>query len=71
MPYVTGSEDYAHFALEVPGLFVFVGSTPRGQDADKAPSNHSPLYFVDESSLEVGVKAMVNVAVDYLNAPRH
>ena len=71
MPYVTGSEDYAHFALQVPSVFFFVGSTPPGQDADQAPSNHSPLYFVDESSLEVGVKAMVNLAVDYLNAPRH
>jgi len=70
MPFVTGSEDYAHFAREVPGVYFFVGSTPRGQDADKAPSNHSPLYFVDESALEVGVKAMVTTAVDYLNAPR-
>jgi amidohydrolase len=71
IPFVTGSEDYAHFALEVPSVYFFVGSTPRGQDADKAPTNHSPLYFVDESALEVGVKAMVDVAVDYLNAPRH
>ncbi len=70
VPYVTGSEDYAHFALQAPSVFFFVGSTPRGQDADKAPSNHSPLYFVDESALEVGVKAMVDVTVDYLNAPR-
>ena len=70
MPYVTGSEDYAHFALQAPSVFFFVGSTPRGQDADKAPSNHSPLYFVDESALEIGVKSMVNLAVDYLNAPR-
>ncbi len=70
MPYITGSEDYAHFALQAPSVFFFVGSTPRGQDADKAPSNHSPLYFVDESALEVGVKAMVDVTVDYLNAPR-
>ncbi len=69
MPYITGSEDYAHFALQAPSVFFFVGSTPRGQDADKAPSNHSPLYFVDESALEVGVKAMVDVTVDYLNAP--
>ena len=71
MPFVTGSEDYAHFAQQVPSVYFFVGSTPAGQDADKAPSNHSPLYFVDESALEVGVAAMVNVAVDYLNAPRH
>ena len=71
IPFVTGAEDFAQFALEVPGVFFFVGSTPPGQDAEQAPSNHSPLYFVDESSLEVGMRAMVDVAVDYLNAPRH
>jgi len=71
IPFVTGAEDFAQFALEVPGVFFFVGSTPPGQDAEQAPSNHSPLYFVDESSLGVGVRAMVDVAVDYLNAPRH
>jgi amidohydrolase len=70
-PFVTGSEDFAQFAQAVPGVFFFVGSTPRGQDAATAPSNHSPLYFVDESALEVGVRAMTDVAVDYLNAPRH
>ena len=71
IPFVTGAEDFAQFALEVPGVFFFVGSTPPGQDAEQAPSNHSPLYFVDESSLEVGMRAMVDVAVDYLKAPRH
>jgi amidohydrolase len=66
IPYVTGAEDYAYFALKVPSVYFFVGSTPVGQDAATAPSNHSPLYFVDESSLDVGLRALVNVAVDYL-----
>jgi len=71
VPYVTGAEDFAQFAQQVPGVYFFVGSTPPGQDAATAPSNHSPLYFVDESALEVGVRAMVDLTVDYLNAPRH
>jgi amidohydrolase len=66
IPYVTGAEDYAYFALEVPSVYFFVGSTPIGQDAATAPSNHSPLYYVDESSLDVGLRALLNVAVDYL-----
>jgi amidohydrolase len=69
-PFITGAEDFAAFALAVPGVFFMVGSTPPGQDASTAPSNHSPLYFVDESALEVGVRAMTAVAVDYLNG-RH
>jgi amidohydrolase len=66
IPFVTAAEDYAYFALEVPSLYFFVGSTPVGQDAATAPSNHSPFYVVDESSLDFGLRALVNVATDYL-----
>ena len=71
IPFVTAAEDFAHFARAVPAVYFFVGSTPPGQDPAKAPSNHSPLYFVDESALEVGVRAMVEVALDYLNSSPH
>jgi len=71
IPYVTGAEDYAYFALEIPSVYVFIGSTPAGQDAATAPSNHSPLYFVDESALGVGLRALLGMAVNYLDtAPR-
>lgn len=66
IPYVTGSEDFAFFSQTVPSFYYFVGSTPPGQDAATAPSNHSPQYFVDEASLPVGVKTMVTAALDYL-----
>ena len=69
IPYVTGAEDYAYFALEVPSVYFFVGSTPVGQDAATAPANHSPLYFVAESSLDVGLRTLLTVAVDYLENP--
>lgn len=61
------AEDFAYFQQKVPGLFVFLGVTPRDQDATKAPQNHSPLFFPDESALPVGVKVMTNLAVDYLS----
>jgi amidohydrolase len=71
IPYVTAAEDYAYFALEIPSVYVFIGSTPAGQDAATAPSNHSPLYFVDESELDVGLRALLGMAVNYLDtAPR-
>jgi amidohydrolase len=66
IPYVTGAEDFAFFGQKVPALFFFVGSTPTGHDAAQAPSNHSPLFFLDESSLDLGVRALLGVAVDYL-----
>ena len=47
-----GAEDFSFYAKEVPGLFFFVGATPKGQDPMKAPSNHSPEFFLDEEALK-------------------
>jgi len=65
-PYVTGAEDFAFYAERVPSLFFFVGVTPPGTDPAQAPSNHSPLFYLDEGGLPVGLRAMLGVAVDYL-----
>ena len=65
-PPVGVSEDFSYFLQKVPGQFVFLGVTPRGQDEATAPQNHSPLFFADESALPVGVKLMTNLALDYL-----
>jgi amidohydrolase len=65
-PLTGTAEDFSYFQQQVPGLFVFLGVTPRGQDHTKAPQNHSPLFFADESALPVGVKVMTNLALDYL-----
>ncbi|HQR24195.1 MAG TPA: amidohydrolase [Steroidobacteraceae bacterium] len=71
IPYVTGAEDFSFLAEKVPSLFFFVGITPLGQDAAKAPSNHSPKFYIDESGLELGLRAMLGVAVDYLQGGSH
>jgi len=67
---VMGAEDFSFFAQRVPGLFVFLGGTPAGQDAQKAPSNHSPRFAIDESALKLGVRTLVNLTVDYMEQPR-
>ncbi len=63
---VTGAEDFSYFQERVPGMFVFLGVTPRDQDASKAAKNHSPYFFADESALPVGVRTLASLAVDYL-----
>lgn len=60
---ITGAEDFSLFAREVPGLFFFLGVTPEGRTPYP---NHSPLFYADEAALPVGVRAMSNVALDYL-----
>jgi amidohydrolase len=66
-PLTGTAEDFSYFQQKVPGLFVFLGVTPRDQDWTKAPANHSPLFFADESALPVGVRVMTSLAVDYLS----
>jgi amidohydrolase len=61
-----GAEDFSYYAQRVPGLFLFLGVTPEGQDPATAPANHSPLFFADEGALPVGVRALANLAVEYM-----
>jgi amidohydrolase len=66
IPLLTSAEDYAYFAQKVPSVYFIVGTVPASQDPRTAPANHSPLFYVDESGLETGLKAFLYVVVDYL-----
>jgi amidohydrolase len=68
-PLAGASEDFSFYAQAVPGLYVFLGITPKGQDPAKAAPNHSPQFFVDEHALVVGVRTMATLAVDFLSSP--
>ena len=65
-PLWTASEDFSAYQDRVPGLFFNLGVTPKGQDWRTVPSNHSPSFFADEAALPTGVRALSNLAVDYL-----
>jgi len=60
------AEDFSYFQQQVPGMFFFLGITPRDQDMAQAAPNHSPHFFVDESALVHGVRALSALAVDFL-----
>lgn len=62
------AEDFSFFAQQAPGLYVFLGVTPDGQDPATAAPNHNPEFFVDESALVVGTRAMAMIAVDFLSS---
>jgi amidohydrolase len=70
LPLVTGSEDFAHYADVVPGLFYYVGITPPDQDAGTAPSNHSPLFYIDEPGMALATRSLATIAIDYLQAAK-
>ncbi|MBA3486519.1 MAG: amidohydrolase [Lysobacter sp.] len=64
-----GAEDFAYYAKEVPSMFFFVGATAPGIDPATAPGNHSPKFMLDESSLDLGLRALLQLTLDYLNDP--
>ncbi|HVI59478.1 MAG TPA: amidohydrolase [Luteimonas sp.] len=65
-PLQMGAEDFAFYAKEVPSMFFFVGATAKGIDPATAPSNHSPKFLLDESALDVGLRAMLQATLDFL-----
>ena len=62
----TVAEDFSRFQEKVPGLFFYLGVNQKDADPTKVAENHSPYFFVDEAALPTGVRAMANLAVDYL-----
>ena len=66
VPPITGSEDFSYYQQEVPGLYFFLGVIPDSIPLGEAAVNHSPYFFADEAALPVGVRALANVAVDFL-----
>lgn len=67
VPARTGAEDFSFYQEKVPGFFVFLGGMPKGQDPKMAPSHHTPEFFIDESGLPLGVKALTNLTLDYMD----
>ena len=65
---LTVGEDFAYIAKAVPSAYYWIGVTPPSQDAKTAPDNHSDLFYVDEAGIEVGLRTLLRVAVDYLQS---
>ena len=62
----TGAEDFSFYAQKVPGLFLFLGGMPKGKDPKEAASHHTPDFFIDESSMKLGVRTLCNLTIDYM-----
>ncbi|MBI5834631.1 MAG: amidohydrolase [Armatimonadetes bacterium] len=60
---VTGGEDFACIAQQVPSCFFFVGARNEGEACDQP--HHHPRFKIDEGSLTVGLRAML-ASVDHL-----
>ena len=68
VPPQTVAEDFSYYQQKVPGMFFYLGITPKDTDATKAAPNHSPHFFVDESALVVGVRSLSHLALAQLTS---
>lgn len=63
--WVTGAEDFSFFGEKAPAFFFTVGGMPKGKSVKDAAPHHTPDFFIDDSRLDVGVKAFANIVFDY------
>ncbi len=61
----TGAEDFSYFQRDVPGFYFFLGGMTPG-NRESFP-HHTPDFMIDESGLLLGVKALTQMSLDYLD----
>jgi len=62
---VTMAEDFSFYQREVPGFFFFLGAYPANMNLTAQPTHHTADFMIDEAAMITGVKALVNVTLDY------
>jgi amidohydrolase len=65
-PAATGAEDFSYYQDKVPGLFFFLGGMPKGKNPSETASHHTPDFYIDESGFVLGMKAMSDLTIDYM-----
>ncbi|MCW5910591.1 MAG: amidohydrolase [Cyclobacteriaceae bacterium] len=63
---VTMAEDFSFYQRSVPGFFFFLGAYPAGMNLEAQPTHHTADFMIDETAMITGVKALVNLTVDYM-----
>ena len=62
---VTMAEDFSFYQEEIPAFFFFLGARPDIK-LDRQPVHHTADFMLDEKALITGVRALTNLALDYL-----
>ncbi len=63
--WVTGAEDFSFYGTKAPAFFFFVGGMPKGLNVKATAAHHTPDFYIDDSRLDVGIKAFCNIVFDY------
>lgn len=63
--WITGAEDFSFYRLKAAAFFFQVGGMPKGKNRKDAAPHHTPDFYIDDSRLDVGIKAFCNIVFDY------
>ena len=63
---VTMAEDFSFYQRKVPGFFFFLGAYPAEMNLKTQPTHHTADFMIDEGAMITGVKALVNLTLDYM-----
>ena len=67
--WTTNAEDFSFYRAKAPAFFFRVGGMPKGKNPRETADHHTPDFYIDDSRLDVGIKAFSNMVFDY-NATR-
>ncbi|HET9453962.1 MAG TPA: amidohydrolase [Gemmatimonadaceae bacterium] len=62
----TGAEDFSFVAEKVPGFYISLGGRPANVPKEQAADHHTPDFYIDDSGLDVGVRALTALTLHYM-----
>lgn len=67
MEWTTGAEDFSFYGLKAPSFFFYLGGMPKGMAKEKAFPHHTPEFYIDDTGMKAGVKALCHLVLGYMN----
>ncbi len=64
---ITGAEDFSFFQKEIPGFYFFTGGMPEGMEPSEAAPHHTPDFYIEETGMKLGIKALTTLTLDYMS----
>ncbi|MDD2793622.1 MAG: amidohydrolase, partial [Sediminibacterium sp.] len=61
----TGAEDFSFYGTKAPSFFFNVGARSPKISIAEATSHHAPEFLLNDSRLDVGMRAFVQLVLDY------
>ena len=62
--WATGAEDFAYYGSKAPAFF-FRRRHAERKDPKSTAAHHTPDFYIDDSRLDIGIKAFCNIVFDY------